>query len=99
MIKPSGRFFDEVDISFFEGFMYFKLDENNYRIKLVPTGYMKKLYSASKKQRENFELDPSGYGVHWEDLDEDLSFKGLIRDAENITNKKIKNSTMNKKVI
>lgn len=23
MIKPSGRFFDDVEISFFDGFMYF----------------------------------------------------------------------------
>ncbi len=70
--------------------MYFKLDGDNYRIKLLTTGYLKKLYFATKKQRENYELDPSRYGVHWEDLDEDLSFKGLIRDAEkvNITERK-----------
>jgi hypothetical protein len=84
MIKPSGRFFDEVEISFFDGYMYFKLDENIYRIKLKPTGYLKNLYHATKKQRENYELAPSRYGVHWEDIDEDLSFRALIRDSEKI---------------
>lgn len=72
MIKPSGRFFDEVEISFFDGYMYFKLDENIYRIKLKPKGYLKKLYHATKKQRENYELAASRYGAHWEDLDEDF---------------------------
>ncbi len=86
MIKPSGRFFDEVEISFFDGYMFFKLDENIYRIKLVPSGFLNKLYNATKKQRENYELDPSGYGVHWGDLDEDIAFKGLIKDAEKIPN-------------
>ncbi|MDQ3020274.1 MAG: DUF2442 domain-containing protein [Bacteroidota bacterium] len=85
MIKPSGRFFDEVEISFLEGYMYFKLDENIYRIKLTPSGYLKKLFHATKKQRENYELDPSRYGVHWEDIDEDLSFKYLIKDAEKVS--------------
>jgi len=102
MIKPSGRFFDEAEISFFDGYMYFKLDEDIYRIKLIPTGYLMNLYHATKKQRENYELDPSRYGVHWEDLDEDLSFKGLIKEAEKISGKNkldrhktIKNKTLN----
>jgi len=97
MIKPNGRFFDKVEISFFDGYMYFKLDNDIYRIKLIPTGYLKKLYHATKKQRENYELDPSRYGVHWDDLDEDLSFKGLIKDAEKILNKKQKGSSLKNK--
>ena len=99
MIKPSGRFFDEVEISFFDGYMYFKLDVNAYRIKFMPEGYLKKLYHATKKQRENYELDPSRYGVHWEDLDEDLSFKSLIKDAEKISIQKRKYSNTKSKVI
>ena len=98
MIKPSGKFFDEVEISFFDGYMYFKLDENIYRIKLIPTGYLTKLYQATKKQRENYELDPSRYGVHWDDLDEDLSFKGLIKDAEKISNDIQKSTKLKSKV-
>jgi hypothetical protein len=28
--------------------------------------------------RERFEVSPAGYGIHWPDLDEDLSIDGLI---------------------
>jgi hypothetical protein len=27
----------------------------------------------------NFEISPSGYGIHWPDLDEDLSIDGMIK--------------------
>jgi hypothetical protein len=38
-----------------------------------------KLASASKLQRETFEISPSGYGIHWPLIDEDLSINGLLR--------------------
>ena len=34
------------------------------------------LACATKTQRENFTLSP--FGIHWPDIDEDLSFEGLI---------------------
>ena len=37
-----------------------------------------RLARATPQQRGNFELSPSGYGIHWPDLDEDLSIDGLI---------------------
>jgi hypothetical protein len=27
----------------------------------------------------NFEVSPSGYGIHWPELDEDLSIDGMIK--------------------
>jgi hypothetical protein len=36
------------------------------------------LRNATQKQRENFEISPTGYGIHWPDIDEDLSIDGLI---------------------
>ena len=38
-----------------------------------------RLLEASKEERQNFEISPSGYGVHWPDVDEDLSARGLLR--------------------
>lgn len=38
----------------------------------------KKLLNASPIEREKFELSPSGYGIHWPLLDEDLSIDGLL---------------------
>lgn len=37
-----------------------------------------RLLSASVKQRENFEADE--YGIHWPEIDEDLSFEGFFRE-------------------
>jgi hypothetical protein len=37
------------------------------------------LASATEPQRLNAELSPGGYGIHWPDLDEDLSISGLLR--------------------
>ena len=34
---------------------------------------------ASPAQRANWELAGAGYGMHWPDLDEDLSMEGLLR--------------------
>ena len=36
------------------------------------------LEKASEKKRNTFEISPSGYGVHWPLLDEDLSIDGLL---------------------
>jgi len=40
-----------------------------------------RLTSAGKKERESYEISPSGYGIHWPLLDEDLSVEALIRSA------------------
>jgi hypothetical protein len=37
-----------------------------------------KLKSATDVQRKNFEVSPSGYGIHWPMLEEDLSIDGLL---------------------
>jgi len=37
-----------------------------------------RLVAASTGQRMNYEVSPSGYGIHWPDLDEDLSVDGLL---------------------
>jgi hypothetical protein len=35
------------------------------------------LAGASEEERNNFEISPSGYGIHWPLLDEALSVDGL----------------------
>ncbi len=44
----------------------------------VPFEFYPKLKKASKQQRENFEIIGLGTGIHWPDLDEDLSVKGIV---------------------
>jgi len=36
------------------------------------------LLKASEIERNHFEIDPSGYGIHWPYIDEDLSIDGLL---------------------
>lgn len=36
------------------------------------------LLQASEQERQTFEISPSGYGIHWPLLDEDLSIDGLL---------------------
>ncbi len=42
----------------------------------------KRLASASDAARQNFVLSPFGYGIHWPDVDEDLSIPALIKNAK-----------------
>lgn len=45
------------------------------RIIYVPLAWFPFLLNANKKQINNFQISPSGYGIHWPDLDEDVSVK------------------------
>ncbi|MDI5985263.1 DUF2442 domain-containing protein [Halomonas sp. M4R5S39] len=47
----------------------------------VPLAWYPKLSSATPAQRNNWEIAGGGYGIHWPDLDEDLSTEGLLRGA------------------
>ncbi|HEY3136005.1 MAG TPA: DUF2442 domain-containing protein [Blastocatellia bacterium] len=38
----------------------------------------RRLANASAVERERFEISPSGYGIHWPLIDEDLSVDGLL---------------------
>lgn len=45
----------------------------------VPLAWFPRLLHASAEQLENYELLGEGLGIHWPDLDEDLSVAGLLR--------------------
>ena len=47
----------------------------------VPLAWYPRLLNATAQQRENWQISGGGYGVHWPDLDEDLSTEGLLRGA------------------
>lgn len=38
----------------------------------------RRLANASSVDRERFEISPSGYGIHWPLVDEDLSIDALL---------------------
>ena len=44
----------------------------------VPLAWSWRLAEATPAQRNNFEILGSGQGVHWPDVDEDLSAAGML---------------------
>lgn len=47
----------------------------------VPLAWYPRLAAGTPDQRANWELAGGGYGIHWPDLDEDLSTEGLLAGA------------------
>src|SRR5882724_3875633 len=47
----------------------------------VPLAWYPRLLSATAAQRKNWRVAGGGYGIHWPDIDEDLSTEGLLRGA------------------
>lgn len=47
-----------------------------------------RLKNATQSQRMNAVLSPDHYGIHWPDLDEDLSIAGIFRSLEKQKTKK-----------
>ncbi len=44
----------------------------------VPLAWSWRLSEATPDQRQNFRLIGSGQGVHWPDVDEDISIQGML---------------------
>ena len=47
----------------------------------VPLLWYPRLLKASIKERSHFEICGAGFGIHWPDIDEDLSTEGLLRGS------------------
>ena len=67
-------------ISFDKKYMYFEFEGINYRIQTDKVSL--KLSKADDGIKMGFKISPSGYGIHWPLIDEDLSFSGLIKIAD-----------------
>jgi len=47
----------------------------------APLAWYPRLLHATAQQRANWQIAGGGYGIHWPDIDEDLSTQGLLRGA------------------
>ena len=47
----------------------------------VPLAWYPRLARATAAERSNWQIAGGGYGIHWPDIDEDLSTDGLLRGA------------------
>ncbi len=58
-----------------------RVDLMDGRTITVPLAWYPRLADASPEQLARWEVAGAGYGIHWPDLDEDLSTEGLLRGA------------------
>jgi len=72
-IKPVA---DAVDVSFTDEELIVTLADAR-RIS-APLEWFPRLLCASPKQRSNWRLIGRGVGIHWEDVDEDISVRSLL---------------------
>jgi hypothetical protein len=57
------------------------VDLLNGRTISVPLVWYPRLLSATPEQRANWRVAVGGFGIHWADVDEDLTTEGLLRGA------------------
>lgn len=57
------------------------VDLHDGRTITVPLAYYPRLLHATPSQRANWRIAGAGYGIHWPDIDEDLSAQGLLQGA------------------
>lgn len=67
------------DVRFTEGDLIVDLLDG--RTISVPLAWYPRLLSATREQRANWRVAGGGFGIHWPDVDEDLSTEGLLRGA------------------
>ena len=51
----------------------------------VPLEYFPRLLNAKLSQRENYVLSGNGTGIHWDEIDEDISVSGLLMGKKDLT--------------
>ena len=54
------------------------VDLSDGRTISVPIAWFPRLLQTSKQERNNWRLIGKGQGIHWEDIDEDISVEGLL---------------------
>ena len=77
---PMKKFHQVEKIEFDAKFMTLFVDGKSYRTRLAEIS--ERLASATEAQRRFFRVSPSGYGIHWPEIDEDLSVDGLIESSK-----------------
>ncbi|MVN22061.1 DUF2442 domain-containing protein [Mucilaginibacter arboris] len=65
-------------IHFNKDFIMLTIDGNELTIPLDKLSA--KLQAATDVERAMYRISPSGYGIHWPLIDEDLSINGILRD-------------------
>ncbi|MFO1423008.1 MAG: DUF2442 domain-containing protein [Candidatus Competibacteraceae bacterium] len=70
-------------LKFEEDTMWVQLADG--RVIGVPLAWFPRLLRASSEQRLRFEISGGGQGLHWDELDEDISVAGLLAGRGDMT--------------
>ena len=54
------------------------VDLSDGRTVSVPLSWYPRLVYATQEERNNWRTIGNGHGIHWEDIDEDISVEGLL---------------------
>ena len=65
------------ELRFENDYLIIVVDNQIIRLKLADIS--SKLAKASDQERQDYKISPSGYGIHWRKLDEDLSVNGFLK--------------------
>ena len=71
--------FNIQEINFDQNSILIKIDGSSFKIPLEKAS--EKLRKADDFQRNLYKISPSGYGIHWPLIDEDLSIEFLLKLA------------------
>lgn len=55
-----------------------RVDLSDGRTISAPLAWYPRLLHGTKKERNNWRVIGKGYGIHWKDLDEDISIENLL---------------------
>jgi len=66
------------DLHFETDYLIIKVDDLVYKLKI--SDLSDRLALATEEEKNEYEISPSGYGIHWPKIDEDLSIQNMINN-------------------
>ncbi|MBN8570828.1 MAG: DUF2442 domain-containing protein [Ignavibacteria bacterium] len=75
-ITGNSRVYNVKNVNFYNNTLNINIDGKDYSFDI--TSLSEKLTSATIQEKSFFNISPSGYGIHWPAIDEDLSIEGLL---------------------
>lgn len=87
-MSSSTRAHRATSVDFRSGKMVVELEDG--REITVPLGWFPRLEEASPEERENWRLIGKGEGIHWDDVDEDVSVYSLLNPEDTIPSRHLR---------
>lgn len=80
---PANEVVYGMDVRFDENSM--TVDLSDGRVLSVPLAWFPRLFDATPEQRADYRFIGRGYGIHWPQIDEDISIRGLLEGRGDMT--------------